>query len=467
VLTKQRPTTLVKRVIDDVFQIRHSPSRMSPDDTPAAGETIGQRLKRLRLDRGLSQRELAAPGVSYAYISRIEAGTRQPSVKALRRLAAKLGVTADYLETGSDLDADGDRELRLTDLELAVRLGEAEGAEQGLGELAEEAIAAGDRRTLLRCNVALAALAQERGDASRAVALLERALTGEEFDPYGLADIYAQLARAYAAAGNTYAAVELFQRCLSEVADGDDPALEARYATALSYALSDIGEIARAEEVVEQAISRTKDIEDPYMRVRLYWSMARLAQMEGRPSAALTNVRKAIALLRLTDDTLHLARAHLLAASISLTREDAATAEGHLDQTEILLGAAPATEDMVELKIRRARVEILKQNPAAAVALAREAIELVGDSNPLDQGLAFSVLADALTLSGESPGADEAYRRAVALLEEQGRWRDATNACRAWARMLRTVGREEQAMDVLDRAAELATRAAPAERIER
>src|SRR5581483_4633686 len=63
----------------------------------ALDETIGQRLKRLRLERGLSQRELAAPGVSYAYISRIEAGTRQPSVKALRRLAAKLGVTAEYL----------------------------------------------------------------------------------------------------------------------------------------------------------------------------------------------------------------------------------------------------------------------------------------------------------------------------------------------------------------------------------
>lgn len=49
----------------------------------------------------LSQRELAAEGVSYAYISRIEAGTRSPSVKALRMLAPKLGVSVDYLETGT------------------------------------------------------------------------------------------------------------------------------------------------------------------------------------------------------------------------------------------------------------------------------------------------------------------------------------------------------------------------------
>src|SRR5437868_3472327 len=118
---------------------------MESDLSPAAGETIGQRLKRLRLERNLSQRELAAPGVSYAYISRIEAGSRQPSVKALRRLAAKLGVSAHFLETGSDIAAEEDRELRLSDVELAIRLGETEGAEETLRELVSETVAAGDR----------------------------------------------------------------------------------------------------------------------------------------------------------------------------------------------------------------------------------------------------------------------------------------------------------------------------------
>jgi transcriptional regulator with XRE-family HTH domain len=65
-------------------------------------ETIGERLRRLRMERGASQRELSGPGVSYAYISRIEAGSRRPSVKALRVLAEKLDVTPEYLERGSD-----------------------------------------------------------------------------------------------------------------------------------------------------------------------------------------------------------------------------------------------------------------------------------------------------------------------------------------------------------------------------
>ena len=93
---------------------------------------VGERLKQLRLERGLSQRDLSGPGVSYAYISRIEAGARRPSVKALRMLAQKLGVTAEYLETGLQIDASEARELRLADLELRLRLdGEAPTAELG------------------------------------------------------------------------------------------------------------------------------------------------------------------------------------------------------------------------------------------------------------------------------------------------------------------------------------------------
>src|SRR5437588_5044568 len=88
-------------------------------------ETIGSRLKRLRLERGSSQRDLSSPGVSYASISWIEAGSRRPSVKALRMLAAKLGVSVEYLETGRDIRETDARELQLADEELELRLSES------------------------------------------------------------------------------------------------------------------------------------------------------------------------------------------------------------------------------------------------------------------------------------------------------------------------------------------------------
>src|SRR6058998_3612273 len=113
------------------------------DEPQTAGpESIGERLRRLRVERGFSQRELSAPGVSYAYISRVEAGARRPSVKALRLLARKLQVTPEYLERGSDLREVDEREVELAEAELQVRLGEdSEAAEAALARLLEQALA--------------------------------------------------------------------------------------------------------------------------------------------------------------------------------------------------------------------------------------------------------------------------------------------------------------------------------------
>src|SRR5215471_16744529 len=94
---------------------------MAEGQQPVA-ESVGARLRRLRLERGKSQRDLSAPGITYAYISRIEAGARTPSMKALRMLALKLGVTPEYLETGSELGSPDLRELRLAEQELRLRL---------------------------------------------------------------------------------------------------------------------------------------------------------------------------------------------------------------------------------------------------------------------------------------------------------------------------------------------------------
>jgi transcriptional regulator with XRE-family HTH domain len=448
--------------IDDVLSSGHDATHMSSDDAPAAGETIGQRLKRLRQERGLSQRELAAPGVSYAYISRIEAGTRQPSVKALRRLAANLGVSADYLETGSELGDAERRELRLADLELAVRLGEARDVETPLFGLLDEANAAGDREAARRASVCLATVAINRSEWDLAARLLETSVAGEAFAPADRYDIYAALGYAYSHGGRPHAAVALYERCLEAVSDLGHASLEARYASLLSYALSDMGDVARAEEVVQRALVRLDDEDDPYMRVRLYWSVARLAHGEGRESVALTNIRKAIALLQATEDTIHLARAHILAAGISRQR-DPADAERHLDAAEQLLGGQPAVADAVEIAIQRAEIATDRGDAAAAAAFARRALEVNAGANPVDDGLAYAALGNALALQGDEEAADDAYGRAARILERRGRWHDAANACRAWARMLRQVGREDQAMDVLDRAAELAMRATPAD----
>ena len=91
---------------------------MDSAQPPIQKESVGQRIFRLRTERGLSQREIEGPGVCNAYISRIEKGERTPSLRAIRTMAAGIGVTPEYLETGRDhttTDELAAEALRLTD----------------------------------------------------------------------------------------------------------------------------------------------------------------------------------------------------------------------------------------------------------------------------------------------------------------------------------------------------------------
>src|SRR5205823_6323343 len=177
-------------------------------------ETIGERLRRLRLERGLSQRELSERGVSYAYISRIEAGARRPSVKALRMLARKLGVSADYLETGSEIRDTDERELKIADAELELRLAEnVEAAETKLLDLRQEAVAAGDSVAASRASIALGFAAARAGRNGEAIERLESGLELSPALPSARPDVFATLGRAHSATGRSDRAAELFEDC--------------------------------------------------------------------------------------------------------------------------------------------------------------------------------------------------------------------------------------------------------------
>ena len=423
-------------------------------------ESIGQRLRRLRHERGLSQRELASPGVSYAYISRIEAGARRPSVKALRMLAKKLGVSADYLETGSEIRESDQRELRIADAELELRLAEKPGdAERKLAQLRDEAVVAGDAVAASRANVALGLAAAAAGRNTDAIERLESGLELSPVTSSGRPDVYATLGRAYAATGRPDKSVELFERCLAEVSEEapEDLSAQVRFTTYLSYALTDLGDLERAQQVLDRALDQADAMTDAYSRVRLYWSLARLADLQHHPAAALDYIRRAIALLDVTDDTLHLARAHLLCGSILMSQDRAADAGRHFDLAEQLFGAHPEPEDIANLYTDQAKRAIALGEGDDAVRRARAAIDAVGDEYPRERGNALWALAEGLALTGDTDGAHDAFQKATSLLEKQGHRRDYVEAYRAWGKFLRRAGREEEALEVLEKAADLAS----------
>lgn len=61
-------------------------------------QLLGENVRRLRKERGLSQEELAfRAGMKRSYLSDLERGTRNPTVRALDRLAAALTVEPHML----------------------------------------------------------------------------------------------------------------------------------------------------------------------------------------------------------------------------------------------------------------------------------------------------------------------------------------------------------------------------------
>src|SRR6266849_10821061 len=63
------------------------------------GLLVGAKIRAMRLAKKMTQSQLAKPDFSISYISAIERGQIQPSLRALAILAARLGLPSTYLLT--------------------------------------------------------------------------------------------------------------------------------------------------------------------------------------------------------------------------------------------------------------------------------------------------------------------------------------------------------------------------------
>jgi transcriptional regulator with XRE-family HTH domain len=403
----------------------------------AVPETIGERLRRLREERGLTQRDLIAPGVSAQYISKIERGQRNASVKALRKIAPKLGITAQYLETGSDIPDAEVREFWLDDAELALRLGsDPQGLQEMLQQALDNAEATGDARGAARARLVLGALASRQGDHVAAIGYLEAATGADWVTPFTHADAFTTLAHSYGAAGREQEAVALMRACLDDAlaAEPLDGAAITRFATHLSYRLADMGSLQEAREAIDVALEHGRDSVDPYTTIRLFWSRARLAAQEGDYYIARIAINRAISLLEATEDTSHLARAHLLAAEISLWDGNVADAAEHLEIAETILPEDAEIEDQAYLLIQQAFVAARTDNPAAGVDYANEAIRVLGDlEDATIRGRAHWALAESFAAMGADASARAEFTRASELIPPGSK--HAARLLEAWARL--------------------------------
>ena len=85
-------------------------------------ETLGQRIKRIRQQRGMSLAKVVRDDFSRAFLNQVELGKARPSIRVLRVIAERLGTEVEYLLEGQE--AGVERELALEKGRVLVARGE-------------------------------------------------------------------------------------------------------------------------------------------------------------------------------------------------------------------------------------------------------------------------------------------------------------------------------------------------------
>jgi transcriptional regulator with XRE-family HTH domain len=417
-----------------------------------SAETIGQRLARLRSERGLSQKEIAGPGVGHAYISRIEDGQRTPSLRALRVLAEKLGVTLEHLETGREIPLALECEYQLATAELELRLGGSDAeAEQTLRELA----AAQPRNASgARARAALGIHAAGRGEHEQAIEQLEAA-TAAGIRARERPDVYEALASCYLATGASTKGIALLERCLA--ATGSDPLLQTRYRAQLALALHASGDALRARALVEQAAALADEFAAPRLRVYHYRALAQTAWEKRAPEPALAHARRALALLEALDDTHQLANSHRLYGQLHALEHHWEQALHHLNRAERLLEQTGNTNELGTVRAEQAKALAGLGSSDEALARASEAAHLLTRDHRLAPA-AEHALALAQAAAGDIDSADHSFLRAAQAYEQHQQWRQAATVAHDWGSALRHAHRLEHALNAFSRAARNAAR---------
>jgi tetratricopeptide (TPR) repeat protein len=394
----------------------------------------------------VSQRQLAFQGCSPAYISRIEAGDRIPSLQLLRELGRRLGVSEDYLATGSERSVfttallDAEVALRLDDIEEARRL-----YEQGLADALHD-------RGRADAHEGLGNIALREGRPEQAVELFERALveSGQEISERPM--LAESLGRAYGTLGEPAPAIAIFRACTDRYKREGDTVGFIRFACLLGYALTDGSEFREAERIVAEALAAGEGLADPYTRARLYWSQSRLLVQQGKSEGSTRYAQLALETLRTTEDTYALAHAHELLASIYIDTGRVEDAVELLDRGWPLIAATGTPIEQAHFLIEQARAYAAQGESERAAALAMEITGRLGNAEPVDAGRAYSLLGDVFAALNDGARACEVYELAIEILERAGTNRYLVEVYTKLADLLETEGNRDGAYELMKKA---------------
>ncbi|MFI9418350.1 helix-turn-helix domain-containing protein [Streptomyces werraensis] len=413
--------------------------------------TIGRRVQQLRVARGLTQKQLAEPVYTPAYISTLEAGRVRPSDDALRHLAERLGVEFDELATGRSARRVTELRLRLTEAQRALAVGEAESAVEQYTALLAEAEAQELAEEQAAALLGLGECALDTGELADGQRYFEEAEARLADAPLP-ARVPALRGRAVAhyLAGELRYAVYLLESTIDELNRGglhDPDALLLLYASVIGPYM-DMGAHARAAQAAEFALALAPQSGDPALVARMHRSVARTLLAEGRLAEADASLAKAAELYRGLQLRTELANCHWMRGYVYAQNGELERAEAEMREALHMLSATRATLYSSQLTVELADVLHRRGRSEEAAELLRDVLGgLSPERGAVHAAAAHRLLGIIAEDARDTDRAEEHYVRALSLLERAGAAGDLADLCRLLGDLLRRTGRVEAALD--------------------
>ncbi|MFC8199103.1 tetratricopeptide repeat protein [Streptomyces sp. NPDC060006] len=412
---------------------------------------IGRRVQQLRTERGLTQKQLAEPAYTPAYVSTLEAGRVRPSEEALRHIAERLGVAYEELATGRPAHLATDLRLRLTDAQRTLATGEAEIAAEQYTALLAEAEA---HRLEAECAAALLGLGEcalDTGDLATARMRFEQTekRLADAPLPVRVPALRGRAVSHYLAGELRYACY-LLESTLDELNRGglhDPDALLLLYAAVIAPYM-DMGAHARAAQAAEFALALAPQVGDPALLARMHRSVARTMIAEGRMAEADASLGKAAELYRQLQIRTELANCHWMRGYLYAQNGDLERAEAELREALEMHSVQRATLYTSQVAVELADVLHRRGKSQEAAALLHGVLgDLNSERGAVHSAAAHRLLGIIADDAGDTETAEEHYVRALSLLERAGAAGDLADLCRLLGDLLRRTGRIDAALD--------------------
>ncbi len=423
--------------------------------------TLGQRLRALRVERGLSQAELADDLVSPSYVSLIESGRRSPERDVLEGLARRLGCSAFYLQSGVTPEEVTEQKLRLQFGEIALANGAVEEARDRFSELAS----AGSAEVRNSATWGLARAQEACGDLHAALnhldALLQASRSGEPGAP-GLLRLLMGRCRLYRDAGDFARSVAVGEEALREVRElgleGSEE--EIRLAATLVGSYWARGDLFSAQHLAAEVIERAERLGSRTAQGSAYWNACLIAEARGQLTLALELATKTLALISETSSPqgrglagMRVTYAWLLLRCDPprLDEADALLARAHEVLAELSFGPT-----LAKCETEMARSTLLRGDFAQAVRLAEQAAARCAGSDVAEREHARVLGGLATIMSGHLEEGLDIASQAASSLEQAGSRVEAAQAWRDVAEALIRCDEPAGAIAALRRSADCA-----------